>query len=320
MLDGNRVALASISSPRDPVLAWPPFVAFLAGVLLGILPARVAGEPKIDTPPPHQDKSDIKGSLVIVGGGILPESVRDRFLELAGGKKSAKLVVIPTASALADRTQNYKSYAYWRAQGVGSVSMLNTLDPKKANDPLFVKPLTEATAAWLGGGDQTRLAGAYHGTAVERELRRLLDRGGVVGGTSAGASVMSSIMITGGNPQARIGTGFGLLPDVVIDQHFENRRRQDRLLGVLALYPRCLGLGIDEQTAVVVHGHTFTVVGMANVVVCLPPGEGVPASVQQVLRPGEVGDLLLFSRTALARSKPPAERKTAATTDRRTMP
>src|SRR5262249_33890985 len=159
----------------------------------------------------------------------------------------------PTASELADRTRNYKSYAYWRDQGVGSVSMLNTLDPKKANDPVFIKPLTEATAAWLGGGDQTRLAGAYRGTAVERELRRLLDRGGVIGGTSAGASVMSSIMITGGNPQARIGTGFGLLPDVVIDQHFENRRRQNRLLGVLSQYPRCLGLGIDEQTAVVVH-------------------------------------------------------------------
>jgi cyanophycinase len=319
MLNGYRVALTFCPSSLEPVSARPWFVVFLAGALLGFWPLRAAGEPKIDTPP-RPETSDIKGSLVIVGGGMLPESIRDRFLELAGGKKSAKLVVIPTASALADRTQNYRSYAYWRAQGVESVQMLNTLDPKKANDPTFVKPLTEATAAWLGGGDQTRLASAYHGTAVERELRRLLDRGGVIGGTSAGASVMSSIMITGGNPQARIGTGFGLLPDVVIDQHFENRRRQNRLLGVLSQYPRCLGLGIDEQTAVVVHGHTFTVVGKANVVVCIPPGEGVPATVQQVLRPGEVGDLLMFSRGALARSKSPMERKTQVSSDRQTMP
>ncbi len=319
MLNGHRVALDFCFSLSKPV-STRPFVALLAGVLLGMMPVRAIGEPKIDTPASRPETNDIKGSLVIVGGGVLPESIRDRFLELAGGKKSAKLVVIPTASALADRTQNYKSYAYWRAQGVGSVRMLNTLDPKKANDPLFIKPLTEATAAWLGGGDQTRLAAAYHGTAVERELRRLLDRGGVIGGTSAGASVMSTIMITGGNPQARIGTGFGLLPDVVIDQHFENRRRQNRLLGVLSQYPRCVGLGIDEQTAVVVHGHTFTVVGNANVVVCIPPGEGVPAAVERVLRPGEVGDLLIFSRNALARTKPPMERKTTASTDRRTMP
>jgi cyanophycinase len=319
MLIGYRVALTFCLSPLDPVPARPWFVVLLAGVLIGFWPLKAAGEPKIDTPP-RPETSDIKGSLVIVGGGILPESIRDRFLELAGGKKSARLVVIPTASALADRTQNYKSYAYWRAQGMESVQLLNTLDQKKANDPTFVKPLTEATAAWLGGGDQTRLAGAYRGTAVERELRRLLDRGGVIGGTSAGASVMSAVMITGGNPQARIGTGFGLLPDVVIDQHFENRRRQNRLLGVLSQCPRCLGLGIDEQTAVVVHGHTFTVVGKANVVVCLPPGDGVPAVVQQVLRPGEVGDLLIFSRSALARSKPPMERKAQASSDRQTMP
>jgi cyanophycinase len=315
MLDGNRVALP----PSFSGAARRPLIASLAGILLGLLPATAVGEPKIDTPPPRQANSDIAGTLVIVGGGVLPEAVRDRFLELAGGKKKTRLVVIPTASALADRTRNYRSYAYWQAQGVGSVEMLHTLDPKKANDPAFVKPLTEANAAWLAGGDQSRLAGAYHGTAVERELRRLLERGGVVGGTSAGASVMSSIMITGGNPRARIGTGFGLLPDVVIDQHFQNRHRQERLQGVLSQYPRCLGLGIDEQTAVVVHGHTFTVMGKANVVVCFPPMEGGTGDVQ-VLKPGQAGDLLMFNRSNLTRGKPSAGPKTAAQTERRTMP
>src|SRR5206468_722813 len=104
---------------------------------------------------------------------------------------------------------------------------------------------TEATAVWMGGGDQSRLAAAYRGTAVERELKNVLRRGGVIGGSSAGAAVMSSIMITGGNPEAQVDTGFGLLPGFVIDQHFHNRNRLARLRGVLAKNPEYLGLGID---------------------------------------------------------------------------
>jgi cyanophycinase len=203
------------------------------------------------------------------------------------------------------------SYEYWRTQELASVSMLHTLDQKKANDPSFVKPLTEATAVWLGGGDQTRLAEAYRGTAVERELRGVLARRGVVGGTSAGASVMSAVMITGGNPQARVSKGFGLLPDVVIDQHFRNRQRQRRLLGVLEKYPRCLGLGIDEETAVVVSGHTFTVLGKGNVSVCLPPLGGA-ADEPKLLKSNETGDLLQLSHSVMARFQAPADGKTLA--------
>jgi cyanophycinase len=294
-------------------------VASLAGVLLGLLPATAFGEPKVvEAPPAKPANFDIKGALVIVGGGPTPDVVRDRFLELAQGKK-AKLVVIPTASAFGERTNFQRSYSYWRQQDVASVTMLHTLDPKKANDPAFVKPLTEATGVWLSGGDQSRLADAYRGTAVEKELLSVLARGGVVGGTSAGASVMSSIMITGGNPTAKIGTGFGLLPDVVIDQHFENRKRRERLLGVLSQHPRCLGLGIDEQTAVIVRGHSFTVVGKSNVVVCMPPVGQEQASVT-VLKPGQSADLLVLTRDVLARLKPPMETKQAAAKERRTAP
>ncbi|HEY7309468.1 MAG TPA: cyanophycinase, partial [Gemmataceae bacterium] len=250
---------------------------------------------------------------------VLPDTIRERFLELAGGKKG-RLVVIPTASELADQTRIFRSYNYWKAQGLASVSMLHTLDPKEANNPAFVQPLKEATAAWLGGGDQLRLTNAYRGTAVERELRQLLARGGVVGGTSAGASVMSSVMITGGNPKARVGIGFGLLPNVVIDQHFQNRKRQKRLLGVLAENKNCLGLGIDEQTAVVLRGHTFTVVGNANVLVCMPPSDKEPASVAKVLKPGEGGDLLLLGRSVMSQLKPPSEGKPVVKQDRASMP
>lgn len=313
----NRFALSSAFA-NIPSLAVRRYLsASLAGLLLG-LSAAVAAEPKVGSPPAAAS-NEVGGTLVIVGGGGMPDTIRDRFLELAGGKKG-KLVVIPTASEVADATQIYRSYSYWQSQGLESVSMLNTLDPKKANDPSFVKPLMEATAAWLGGGDQTRLAKAYRGTAVERELRRLLARGGVIGGTSAGASVMSSVMITGGNPQADVGEGFGLLPDVVIDQHFQNRKRQQRLLGVLERHPRCLGLGIDEQTAVVVRGNRFTVVGKANVSICLPPTKLDNDNVK-LLKSGDAGDLVLLSDTVLARLKASAETKSSsAKSNRATKP
>jgi cyanophycinase len=212
------------------------------------------------------------GALVIVGGGGLPAPIRDCFLELAGGKL-ARLVVIPTASARFEKTGVSRSYNFWKSQDVASVVLMHAHRHEEADRPEFVRPLAEATGVWLTGGDQSRLAAVYHGTAVERELMRLLARGGVVGGTSAGASIMSSVMITGGNPSARVGEGFGLLPGVVIDQHFSQRNRLDRLLGVLAGHPDYTGLGIDENTAVVIQGHSLRVLGEQTVRVC-PPRAG----------------------------------------------
>jgi cyanophycinase len=330
MRDAN--APARVNQSRHPrTSALRRFCVPLAGALVALLgPSASAGtgaEPKAvpsvpakevrptpgeegSRPTPPALHMNIPGALVIVGGGGLPEAVRDRFLELAGGAK-ARLVVIPTASAQYDGSKMSRSYAFWQAQHVASVTLLHTLDPARANDPAFVKPLTEATGAWLTGGDQTRLTGAYHGTAVERELRRLLDRGGVIGGTSAGASAMSAVMITGGNPKAEVGTGFGFLPDVVIDQHFQNRQRLNRLLGVLTQHPRCLGVGIDEQTAVVVRGHTLTVLGKADVRLCLPPAGPEPASVQ-VLKAGQGADLVRLGETLLERVKAQVEKKPVA--------
>jgi cyanophycinase len=226
-----------------------------------------------------------RGALVIVGGGELPDAIRERFLELGGGKK-ARLVVIPTASARDDRVA--RGLQFWKANGPASVVMLDTLNPAEANNALFVKPLREATAVWLSGGDQSRLVNAYRGTLVERELQTLLARGGVIGGTSAGASAMSAVMIRGGNPRPTIGAGFGFLPGVVIDQHFQNRSRLPRLLNALAVHPNCLGLGIDEQTAVVVRGRSVTVLGNANVRLCFAQGN---APAVRVLKAEQVVDL-----------------------------
>jgi cyanophycinase len=310
MLDGNRVALLAFFLFSARLARRRCLAASLAGLLLGLLPSAVLAQPKIYKSPARPVEKEVAGSLVIVGGGFLPDTIRERFLELAGGKKG-RLVVIPTASRWVSQTRVSRSFKYWKAQGLASVSLLHTLDPKEADDPSFVRPLKEATAAWLGGGDQSRLAKAYHGTAVEKELQRLLARGGVIGGTSAGAAVMSAIMITGGNPQARVGQGFDLLPNLVIDQHFQNRKRLKRLLGVLADHPRCLGLGIDEKTAVVLQGHTLTVLGKANVSVCLPPTEGYEDNVK-LLKSGEVCDLLQLRESMISRLKTPAQSKPKA--------
>jgi cyanophycinase len=252
----------------------------------------------------------ISGTLLIVGGGPLPDAIRSHFVELAGGK-NARIVVIPTASNKADKPNQIETYLRFKAMDVKSVQLLHTRDRKKADDPDFVKPLTEATGVWLTGGDQSRLSAVYHGTAVEKELQKVVARGGVIGGTSAGAAVMSAVMIVGGIREAEVGDGFGLLTGVVIDQHFWNRQRLTRLLGVLAKHPECPGIGIDEETALVVHGQTAMVEGIGNVRACLCACGKLPASVQ-VLKDGEKLDLAALVRSAMTRGKGSVESTTGA--------
>jgi cyanophycinase len=295
---------------RFPHTYWLGLQAGLLTVVIpltaSIAPLSAAGPPvapnKARPVAPAKAQAGPTGSLVIVGGGFLPDSVRLRFLDLAGGK-NARLVVIPTASEWGHKTGVFKGFELWKGQPAASVTMLHTLDRKKANDSAFIKPLTEATGVWISGGDQARLTAAYSGTAVERELRKLLTRGGVIGGTSAGAAAMSSLMIESGNPDAKVGTGLGLLADVVIDQHFRNRNRLKRLQGVLARHPDHLGLGIDEETAVVVQGHKATVLGNANVSICLPAAlRRLPAV--QVFKSGDIIDLSPLYQAVRALAKP----------------
>jgi cyanophycinase len=293
----NRPSLDQLAVPLSP----RSFLSFAIRLTFLLLPAWSAGTLYSAEPLPAPSgtaSTEITGTLVIVGGGDLPDAVLNRFLELAGGK-SARLVIIPTASARADHPEQLKNWAFWKSQEAASVVLLHTRRREQANDPAFVKPLRDATGVWLSGGDQALLAAAYRGTLVEKELRRLLARGGVVGGTSAGAAVMSAVMIEGGNP-ARVGDGFGLLPGAVVDQHFTNRKRLDRLLGVLAKYPDYLGIGIDEETAAVVQGRKLAVLGNASVRICLSAVGSRPADVR-ILEPGQHADLQSLSQAVAAR-------------------
>ncbi|GAB3574971.1 cyanophycinase [Spirosoma luteolum] len=210
------------------------------------------------------------GALVIVGGGAIPPDVWNRFIELAGGP-SARIVVIPTAgddSSLVASGQRTRQRLL--DLGVKHVTLLHTRDPKQANDPAFVAPLQQATAVWFDGGRHWRLADAYLNTRTHQAFRALLARGGVIGGTSAGATILGSFMVRGDTKGNAIlvgdhTEGLGFLRDVTIDQHVLRRNRQFDLIEVIKARPALLGLGIDEGTAVVVRGNTFEVLGSSYV-------------------------------------------------------
>jgi cyanophycinase len=238
----------------------------------------------------HAAEPAPKGSLVIVGGGGMPDGVRDKFMTLAGGK-DARLVVIPTASEYADKPEELEGYLKpWRKYEPAALSLVHTRSRETANDPAFVKPIAEATAVWFSGGDQSRIIEAYRGTTAEKAFNDVRARGGVLGGTSAGAAIMSEVMITGGREKADLGRGFGFLPNAVVDQHFLARSRLNRLIGVVAEKPDLIGIGIDESTAFVVEGDRWSVVGDSFVLVIERGENGSPLRMES-LRPGSKGTL-----------------------------
>lgn len=211
------------------------------------------------------------GSLVIAGGGTFPEEARRRFLALAGGERAA-VVIIPTASKDADDPAQTVADFWGEVPAHGTFTLLHTRDRDRANDPEFSEPLRKATGVWISGGRQGALMDAYDGTLVETAVHGVLNRGGVVGGKSAGAAAMSDVMIAGGRDAPVIGSGFGLLPRAIVDQHFSERGRLGRLLAALKAHPDHAGIGIDENTAVIVSPEGFCVVGEASVTVCEPRG------------------------------------------------
>ncbi len=212
------------------------------------------------------------GWLVIDGGGPLTNEVKERFLALAGGRE-ARIVAIPTA--LDDRAIHPGEYGALIARmlGVAHVTVLHTRDRAQANSEAFAEPLKQATGVWIEGGRQWRLADAYLGTAVEREIKSLLERGGVVIGGSAGATIQGSFLVRGapgtpGNPDGDNTImvspghemGFALLADSAIDQHVDTRDREADLDPVIAAHPQLLGIGLDEGAAIIVHRNSFFVV------------------------------------------------------------
>lgn len=205
------------------------------------------------------------GHLVILGGNLQSDSIWQRIIDLAGGP-DAPLVVIPTAGGEPAYTLNSSSAVSLRRLGATDVTVLHTYDPAVADTDEFVAPLLSAKGVFYGGGRQWRLVDAYAGTKTERAVQAVLDRGGVVSGSSAGASIQGSFLARGDtqNNQVMIGDhtkGFGYLKNTAIDQHFMARNRQFDLFDILKVHPELLGIAIDEDTALVVNKNEAEVFG-----------------------------------------------------------
>lgn len=214
------------------------------------------------------------GALVIVGGGKVPAEVWAKFIELAGGE-GANIVVIPTAmgdSSIKASKGFSSEKELLEKLGVAKVTVLHTTDSKEANTETFVAPLKKATGVWFVGGRQWRLADSYLRTLAHKEFNNLLNRNGVIGGTSAGASIQGSFLFRGDSKSNTILEGDHLegldfIHHVVIDQHILPRNRQFDLIQTIRKHPNLLGIGIDESTAIVVKKDQFEVIGNSVVAI-----------------------------------------------------
>ena len=216
-----------------------------------------------------------KGTLLIVGGGNLDGTgIMEKFIDLAGGP-DAKIVVVPTAGGNRNREGAVTAYKEeevirsWTRRGAKNVKMLHTHDPKVADTEAFVKDLREAKGVWFNGGRQWNIVDSYAGTLTYREFHNVLERGGVIGGSSAGATIQGEYLVRGdtSGPDVMMTAepnhqeAFKFLRRSAIDQHINARNRWDDLVAVIQKYPKLLGIGLSEGTAIVVKGDVFEVMG-----------------------------------------------------------
>lgn len=215
-----------------------------------------------------QTPSRPKGHLLIVGGNGTTEDIVARAVSTAGGSRGL-VVIFPQASELAETGP--ESVATWTKAGIGKAVLADLKDPAAA-----VAAVKSASFIWFPGGDQTRLMKALEGTGVPEAILARYREGALVGGTSAGAAVMSKVMITGDAfdlqgitaGKTDVKPGLGLWPEAIVDQHFLKRQRHSRLISAVLDHPEVVGIGIDETTAVFVsEGTRFEVLGKHSVLV-----------------------------------------------------
>ena len=201
-----------------------------------------------------------KGTLIIIGGGGMARGLMDHFIELAGGKEKARLVYVPCSEA-EKIDQEPRIVRSWRQTGVKSADWIHTKDRNAANtDKKILDTLRNATGIFFGGGRQWNLVDSYQNTIAHKLMHDVLARDGVIGGSSAGASIQASYMVRGnslGNldPMAEgYETGLGFLTGVAVDQHFSQRGRLPDMTSLVKTYPELLGIGLDEASSIVVQG------------------------------------------------------------------
>jgi cyanophycinase len=222
-----------------------------------------------------------KGTLIVIGGGSMKDTgILETFFRLAGGKE-ARLVVVPTAGGNKNADGKVRVYdeervvAPWKNRGFQHVRMLHTHDPKVADTEEFAAALSDATAVWFDGGRQWNIVDSYMNTRTYRAFHKVLERGGVIAGSSAGATIQGDYLVRGAvagphivmTPEKEHERGFNFLRKTAIDQHINTRMRWDDLIPVIKKYPELLGLGLSEGTAIVVKGDRFEVMGAWKVAV-----------------------------------------------------
>ena len=244
----------------------------LAATVLAVAPALFAQTPEY---------GPAKGTLVIQGGGSAAGTgIEETFVNLAGGR-NAKIVIIPTAGG--NRTPDGKIQLFdeakilapWRKLGLTNVHMLHTHDPKVADTEAFAAVLKDATGVWFNGGRQWNIVDSYAKTLTLKEFHAVLERGGVIGGSSAGASIQGDYLVRGAvagseivmTPEPEHEHGFAFLRKSAIDQHINTRNRWDEIIPVIKKYPELLGIGLSEGTAIIVTGDRFQVIGKWKVAV-----------------------------------------------------
>ncbi|GMV06450.1 MAG: hypothetical protein AMXMBFR53_27260 [Gemmatimonadota bacterium] len=252
-----------------------------------------------------------RGSLVIVGGAMRDPAIYKRFIDLAGGP-DAPLVMIPTAGGGEEYDAFYQGLTAWRDAGARNLTVLHTTDRTEADTDAFIEPLKRAQGVFFFGGRQWHLVDAYAGTKTEAAIRAVLDRGGVIGGSSAGASIQGSFLVRGDTRTNTImmgdhQVGFGYLRNVGIDQHVLRRNRHFDLIEVVEAHPELLGIGIDENTALVVEGDDAEVIGASYVLVYDNQSTVGSGGRFYFLAPGDRFDLATREATRPSASMRPVE-------------
>jgi cyanophycinase len=278
-LPGARVVVRATRIPKIQVARYTRWA--ILGCVLGVGCTAPAASMGVSGRP---DNGQARGTLLIVGGGSQPEDLVTHFVTLAGGAGKARIAILPMASSEAAASGAEKEA---QLDSLGADSFVINVTRAHADDDSVVSALRGATGIWFPGGDQSLLTAALQGSAALREIRERFQAGAVVGGTSAGAAVMSDSMITGNQywPGVAVAVdsgsfsriarhsievvpGFGFVHNAIVDQHFIRRQRENRLFSVVLERPTLLGVGIDEGTALeVTPDGLWTVMGRSSVIV-----------------------------------------------------
>lgn len=271
--DARLVLPASVSKPVDRPVKYIPLGGKNGADLIALqraAQARLAPEfPPAKTPPAEVPA----GALLACGGGDLPESIWKRFIDLAGGPDAH--IVFLTAAQPNPEAPNPRGLDRLKKLGCTHITVLTEHKPEDVRSSRFVSALREATGVWMAGGRQWRYVDAFEQTSAESLFRDVLKRGGVIGGSSAGAAIQSQYMVRG-DPQTNkviIGEGYerglNFLPGTAIDVHVSERGRLDGFVAFIRSYPQLTGIAIDEKTGAEIRGHQLMTWGDGAVHIAL---------------------------------------------------